>query len=226
MKASDIMRLAGVVLLDEDYVRWPLSELAAWIDDGVAAIVSVKPSAASTTLDLNLVRGTKQTLPDDERVVQLLGIIRNAGRDGAGGRMVRSTTRAEVDANEPRWHDPSYVPFRKEVRQFMFDENLQRTFYVFPGNDGTGVVEAAVSQLPQKVADQKSGEGLDLDSWNVVVGIADFYQPPLLDYVLYRAFSKDDPAANASRATIHYQAFATALGIKSQVEKQTSPRKQ
>jgi hypothetical protein len=45
----------------------------------------------------------------------------------------------------------------------------------------------------------------------------------LLDYVLYRAFSKEDPAAAPQRAVTHYQAFATAIGIQSQVETATSP---
>ena len=46
-KASEIMKLAGVQLLDEDHIRWPLTELADWVNDGVKAIVLAKPSASS-----------------------------------------------------------------------------------------------------------------------------------------------------------------------------------
>lgn len=224
MKAREIIIDAGVQLLDEEFVRWPMKELAGWIDEGVSQIVSVKPSASSTLIELTLVRGTRQALPDDDSIVQLLDIIRNVeGANGAAGRMVRSTSRAELDANLPRWHDPSYQRFMKEVRQFVFDEILPRHFYVFPGNDGTGKVEAAVSKLPETIVSRQTGDVADIATWDVSVGIADHYRPALLDYVLYRANGKEDAAASPQKALTHFQAFATAIGLKSQVETTTSP---
>lgn len=226
MKARDLMVSAATILLDEDAVRWPRAELASWMDEGVSQIISVKPSAASTLILIPLSRGTRQSLPDDPSIVQLLDIIRNAEGDrGAAGRMVRATTRAELDTNQPRWHDPSYVPFAKEVRQFVFDELLPRDFFVFPGNDGFGSVEAAVSKVPATVMSRATGDLATLDAWDIPIGLPDHYQSALLDYVLYRAFSKEDPAASLQRATTHYQTFATAIGLKSQVEASTSPGK-
>ncbi|WP_342064934.1 DUF6682 family protein [Agrobacterium deltaense] len=35
-KASEVMKRASVLLLDEDNVRWPLSELADCINDAVS----------------------------------------------------------------------------------------------------------------------------------------------------------------------------------------------
>lgn len=205
-------------------MRWPLTELAAWLDEGVAAIVAVKPSAASTTMELSLQRGTHQTLPENPAIIQLLDITRNAqGTNGAGGRMVRAVSRAELDANEPRWHDPAYVPFRKEVRHFVFEPVVQRDFYVFPGNDGSGKVLAIVAKLPDTVASRHVGDELSITTWQLDVGLSDQYAPALLDYILYRSLSKEDLAASPERAMAHYQAFATAIGLKSQVEGATSP---
>jgi hypothetical protein len=46
----------------------------------------------------------------------------------------------------------------------------------------------------------------------------------MLDYMLYRAYSKDaEYAANAQRAVAHFQAFQNALGVKSQTEAVSQP---
>ncbi len=225
--AKELMRRAGVQLLDEEHVRWPLPELATWIDEGVSAIVVAKPSAASVTMSFDVAKGTKQRLPDDQGIVQLLDITRNlnVSADGAGGRMIRPTTRSQLDTQMPRWHDPSYQPFQAEVRQFVFDELLPREFYVFPGNNGTGIVEIVVSQLPPTVVSQATGDTSLLATWAVPVGLPDEYQAALLEYLLYRAFDKEDPASAPNRAVTHYQAFATAVGIKSQVETIATPNR-
>lgn len=224
MLARKIITDASIILVDTDFVRWPMRELAGWLDHGVLSIITVKPSASSETIELSLDRGTKQTLPNDQRIRQLLDVMRNlGGSNGAAGRAIRSVSRSELDGNQPNWHDPRYVPFRKEVRHFVFDEALPREFYVVPGNDGTGSVEAAVATLPERVTDRVTGDVDVLESYEIDVGIGDEYEPALLDYVLYRAFSKEDPAASPQRAVTHYQAFATAIGLQTQVETATSP---
>lgn len=224
MLARKIITDASIILIDTDFVRWPMHELAGWLDHGVLSIITVKPSASSETIELSLARGTKQKLPDDQRIRQLLDLMRNlGGSNGAAGRAIRSVSRSELDGNQPNWHDPRYVPFRKEVRHFVFDETLPREFYVVPGNDGTGSVEAAVATLPERVTDRVTGDVDVLESYEIEVGIGDEYEPALLDYVLYRAFSKEDPAASPQRAVTHYQAFATAIGLQTQVETATSP---
>lgn len=226
IEAKAIMRDVAVTLLDEEHVRWTPGELAGYIDDAVKTIVTVKPAAASKVATIPLVRGTSQRLPLDQRYKQLLDIRRNVhGANGAGGRAIRATTRAELDANAPRWHDPSYVPFRPEVRQFVFDENLPLEFLVVPGNDGTGSVEAVVVQTPTLLLEQvPEASWDDITAWDGIgVALDDIYEPAVKDYVLYRSFSKEDPAAAPGRAATHYQMFATVLGVRSQVESATSP---
>lgn len=228
MKATEILTKAAVLLLDEDNVRWPLPELVGWIDEAVKNIVLVKPSASSMTVTLNLEVGTKQVLPDDQRIVMLLNITRNVGGTGPTvGRVIKPTSINQLDAADPYWHNPARWPFKAEVRQFVFDEALPREFYVFPGNDGTGQIEAAVSKLPPTIVEQVA-DGADeneLATWDIDTGLADEYTAPVLDYVLYRAFDKEDPASSPGRAVTHYQAFATALGIQSQVETANTPNR-
>ncbi|AAL49590.1 unknown [Sinorhizobium phage PBC5] len=230
-KASEIMRLAGIQLLDEDHIRWPLIELADWVNEGVKAIVLAKPSASSKSAAIQLVKGTHQTLPgtiDGKATLQLIGINRNlvsAAEPRQGLRAIRTCARDVLDAQEPNWHTASYVPFRKEVRQVIYDENLPTEFYVYPGNDGSGFVEAAFSFLPTSVKVANGADPEKIASWDIDVGLPEPYSVPLLDYVLYRCHQKDDTAADLGKATSHYQLFATAVGIKVQSEGTSNPNR-
>lgn len=213
------MEQAGIVLLDEDHIRWPLAELASWINLAVKAIVLAKPSASSRSIVIELAEGTLQHVPQTgtPTPLGLLRIVRNIEKVGpprVGGRIVNATPRAALDAAEPDWHNPRRVRFRKEVRQYVFDESTPLEFYVYPGNDGTGLVEAAVSVLPAAVAPTD-----DLAAWDVEIGLPEPYSEPVLNYVLYRAYAKDDPAKSSG----YYSQFATAIGIKIQVEGASSP---
>ncbi|MBI1202613.1 MAG: hypothetical protein GC182_08895 [Rhodopseudomonas sp.] len=222
LTAATIMTLAGRNLQDEDAVRWTLPELVDWINEAVRSIVLAKPSANSTTVLLALNAGTLQSIGDGN--LALLRLVRNitaAGPPRQGGRMIRVTARDALDAEAPDWHDPDRTPYKKEVRQFVYDEEDPTSFYTYPGNDGTGLVEAVVSKLPAAVA--ATGDVNALASYDIAIGLQDVYQAPILDYVLFRALSKDDPAASPAGAGMHYQAFAAAVGLKIKVESSNSP---
>ncbi len=227
--ASDIMKRAGVQLLDEDHVRWTLAELADWVNEAVRAIILVKPSAASKSIVLPLAVGTLQRVPTDGDVtaLALLRIVRNlktsAETPRVGGRAVRVTDRDLLDGQDPNWHDSTKTPYKAEVRQFAFDSINPLEFYVYPGNNGSGIVEAVVSHSPIPVAAADGADQKKLETWEIDIGLPEPYSVPVLDYVLYRAQIKDDTAGNAGRATLHYQQFASALGIKVQVERVSNP---
>lgn len=222
----EILERAGVQLNDDEFVRWTLPELCDWLNEAQRAIVLAKPSACSRTVILDLEAGTKQIVPQagDPKPLMLLTIVRNvtdAGPPVKGGRIVTPVERAVLDAQEPHWHDPRRTPYRTEVRHFMYDEAVPLEYYVYPGNNGQGKVEAALSMLPTPLTAQ--GDPDKVESYGQALDLPEPYSVPLLDYVLFRAQSKDDTAGDAGRAMAHYQQFAAALGIKIQVEGATSP---
>jgi hypothetical protein len=227
LTAADIMRDAGVILLDEDHVRWPLIELAGWLDEAVAAIITAKPNTAPVVEELTLAKGTRQQLTDDPAIVRLLDVPRNldVSRPGAGGRMIRPTTRANLDSVQPRWHDPAYVPFRREVRQVVFDDMNLLGFSVYPGNDGSGKVEILIARLPKRLLERHEGDATDIETWKLPFGIPENNRSAILEYLLYRCFMKDDTAASIQRSSGHYQVFASTVGIKVQVEKANGPNR-
>lgn len=222
-----ILERAGTILNDTDYVRWTLPELCGWLNEGLAAIVLAKPSAKSETRVLSLNEGTLQhlaTVAEAPAPLALINLTRNLAATTpvrVGGRIIKPVSVTLLNAEEPDWHNPDVVPFAKEVRHLVFDELNPLNFYVYPGNDGTGVVEAVVSVMPDLLV--PTGGTTALANYDLPVDLPEPYSVPLLDYVLYRAFAKDAPEGQLGKAAAYYQSFAAALGIKIQVEGASSP---
>lgn len=223
MLASDLFDRAQRIMLDETNVRWPLPELCLWLNDGMREVVLQKPNALSKTVVMQLEQGTYQALPGD--YLKLLRVVRNITSVDPyrqGGRSVRIVSREILDTQSPYWHDSRKTPFKAEVKHVCFDEQDQRSFYVYPGNDGTGQVELVVSVQPQAI--EETGDPLEMDSYRVAIELPDIYSNALLDFILYRAYAKDAQFAGAAeRAALHYQQFANSLGMKVQLDVQLSP---
>lgn len=223
VQVSDVLQRAQKLIQDETGVRWPLTELACWFNDGAREVAIHKPSASAKSVVLSLVHGTRQTIPDG--ALMLLRVIRNL-KDGSteqqriGARSIRIVNRDVLDTQQPDWHDDERWPFTQEVKHFTFDESDPTAFYVYPGNNGSGKVEALVSHSPTPV----ETTGTTLAAYQVPLPLPDVYANAVLDYVLYRAYSKDASfAENMERANLHYNAFAGSLGLKRENETTSSP---
>ncbi len=228
MLASEVMDRVRRLIQDETNVRWPLVELCVWINDAQREIVLQKPSALSASRVLDLEVGTWQRIPDD--ALELLRITRNItavdGGSGArtGGRAVRIVARDVLDTQQPDWHSGESVHFSATVKHYIYDEEDRRSFYVYPGNNGSGKVEAVLSIQPAVIAIEPGDEPEALESYEIDLSLPDIYINALTDYVCYRAYSKDATyAANMQRAAAHYQQFANSIGIKANQEAINSP---
>lgn len=223
----EIMESAAILLADEDHIRWTLPELCRWINDAVRATILAKPSAKSESRAISLSEGTLQRVPTAPTPTPLLliDVVCNltSAAPRVAGRMIRPIARAQLDGQAPNWHDTRYVRFAKEVRHVVFDENNPLEFYVYPGNTGDGIVEAVLAVLPAPL--EASGDVNAIASYEGEIGLPEPYSVPVLDYVLYRAQSKDDTAGNGGRAQYHYVQFANAVGLKIQVEGASSPNR-
>lgn len=202
---------AETILQDTTNTRWPVAELLEWFNDGQREIVMRKPDAYTTRESVNLVAGTRQSLP--ATAVQLIDVPRNMGTDGlTPGGVVRLEDRRILDDQRPDWHTETAVV---AVEHYCFDARDPKQFFVYPPADGTGSVEVVYSAAP---ADVVIG---DIDG---VITLDDIYANAMLDYMLYRAYSKDaDYTENAGRASGSYQAFLSSLGLKEQVESINDP---
>lgn len=224
--AKDVLKRVRAILQDAGSVRWTLQELTDGLNDGLLEICFLKPSACAQTIVLSLQQGTFQTLAENHS--QLIRVIRNiTSADGVtprvSGPVITPIEREILDQQISNWHDSSVMPFSVTVRHIITDPISPRDFYVFPGNNGSGRIEAVVAVEPTKIT-VPSPDPNDIDEYTDEIGIAPIYQSVLIDYMLYRAFSKDMQMAGAAqRAMAHYQNFNNALGVRRQIEGFANP---
>ncbi len=192
-----ILSRAAVLLQDATNIRWPKLELLDWLNDGQREIVLKKPNAYVKNAALPLIMGSKQTIPSDG--VQLLKVVRNLP-----GNAIRIVDMEILDSQAPNWH--MNAP-QQQVVHYCYHEQDLKNFYVYPPNNGAGVVELVYSAAPPNTI------------LGGVIAIDDIYLSALVDYVMYRAYGKDaEFAADPQRANNHYIAFSNALGGKMQME--------
>lgn len=194
-----VIEKAQIILQDVTGVRWPAEdEMLGWLNDGQREIVGLKPNLYVKNLSFRLAPGTKQAMPADG--IQLIDVVRNMGVDGSTpGRAIRIVMREILDAQVPNWHvaTPSV-----DVKHYTYSPLDPKHFYVYPPQPPaqTGYAEIVYNASPPNVA------------FNAPIAVDDTYQNVLIDYMLYRAYSKDtEYAADQNRAATHRNTYLSAL---------------
>jgi len=208
VQVNDVVLRVGQLLQDTTHIRWPLAEKLQYITDAVREVCFYKPDACVKTAVVNLVAGTKQGLPAEGTT--LIDIVRNMGVGGATpGAAPRAVTRDILDAQMPGWHASTPAA---EVKHYVFDPQNQRVFYVYPPQPATGQgsLELVYSAEPANATENGT---LDLDGT---------WLPAIVNYALYRCYSKDaEYAANANLAAAYYQAFNAQMVGRTNAEMAT-----
>lgn len=207
--ASAILGKASTTLLDPANTRWPQAELLAWLSEAQRQVVQYKPSANNVVAAVKLTSGARQAIPVSGWT--LLGVIRNMGTNGATpGQAIKVASHELLGAFNPTWNadTPSAT-----TQNFLFDLQDQTAYYVYPPSDGTGYVEVNYSAVPADIA-----------SVSTAITLHDVFEPTLLNYVLFRANSKDSKyAAGMQAAQAYHQAFLSGLNLKDQAEMENNP---
>ena len=209
--ARTVIEKVQTILQDKTGVRWPAEdELLGWLNDGQREVVIFKPNACVKNTAVKLAGGTKQALPADG--ILLIDVVRNLGTDGATpGRSIRIVMREILDAQIPDWHAS---PVNTTVKHYVFSPLDPKTFYVYPPQPSAaqGHVELVYGAAPTDA------------TFTGQIALDDIYQNVLIDYILYRAYSKDtEYAADQNRAAAHQSAYIAALTGKAKVEAGTNP---
>lgn len=203
--AQSVIRRCVETLQDPTSIRWPVSELVRYLNDGQREVALYRPDSMGTTATVTCVAGTKQALPTNG--AKLIDVVRNAA---GTKKAVRLTNREILDAQIPGWHNTTGVA---EVLHYMYDPRDPKVFYVYPPATTSAQLEIVYSAYPTDVA-----EPADASLYTAVTGnisLPDIHANALQDYILYRAYTKDSEyAGNAARAQAHYAAFANALGVE------------
>jgi hypothetical protein len=207
-----LIERARNILQDTTGVRWPEKELIEYMNDAQLEVVLHKPDASSENGLFTCVQGARQTLASITGALRLLDVMRNMGTNGTTpGKAVSLIGRGVLDAQRRAWHSETAA---SAVDHYVYDSRDPRTFYVFP---------PAVSGIRLEILYSKTPT--TLTSGNSPLQVESIYYNALLDFMLYRAYSKDaDFAANLERAMMHYQAFATSMGLTRVINTAYTPR--
>lgn len=225
MIASDITSRARILLNDIDATRWVDSELIKWINDAQKLVAMVRPDASVATYVMSLIAGTKQRIPDGSisgvgSGFRLLDVVRNVTTVTgtttanqvvtAAGRSVRIVDREVLDTQDPYWHTAAGSA---EIKHFIYDNRSPTLFYVYPPATTSAKLEIVYSVAPT-----------DATALTDTLSISDIYQDVILNYVMYRAYSKDaEYASNAALAGGYLGVVNQMLGIKTQKDVAYSP---
>lgn len=204
--AQNVLQRVVVTLLDPSAVRWPTAELVRYLNDGQRDIALVRPDATSTTATMALASGARQVLPSTG--AKLLEVIRNTG---GNKRAVRLVDRVILDSQNPNWYNITGVT---EIKHYTFDAREPRIFYVYPPAAASNAsVELIYSAYPTDIVEPSAGALYTSVAGNI--SVADIYVNALVNYILYRAYSKDsENTQNAALAASFYQLYQSLLGTE------------
>lgn len=207
---ASMLARASVILQDPTNIRWPQAELLDWLNDGQREVALYKPNVFVKNATQLLVTGTKQSLPADG--VSLVDVVRNMGTNGTTpGGAIRAVSREILDAQVSNWHSSTASA---TVKHFVYTPLDPKNYYVYPPQPTTnqGYVEVIYVAAPTDATLVST------------ITIDDIYMTALLNYILFRAYTKDaEYANNAQLAAQYYTAFQGALTGKAAAEAVSNP---
>lgn len=207
--ARTIIDNAATQLTDIPGVRWTRAELLSWLNDGQRQIVLIQPNATNTVASVQLTQGTRQPLPANGWM--LLGVSCNMGSNGTTpGRAIRQISRELLDNFDPDWRTstPSAV-----TKNYMYDIQDQLAFAVYPPSTGTNYIQINYSKQPDTITNEDDP-----------IEVFDVFKPALLDYILFRACSKDaEYAPGVALSQTYGASFIAAVRGKEDTELKNNP---
>lgn len=191
-------------LYDEQNTDWSADELVTWVEEALGAIGDLRPDLVTEEREVTLDPGARQEKPSDAaRVINVLGTKSEQGDEPSS---VSTFDIRVMRATAPGWERATPNPI---ARQFALSAD-HTAYWLYPPQPdpaGYGDIEVIPAfDLPRSGDSGYNSHTITLDSR---------FARALVDYALYRAYSKDmDAAAQGDRANLHLQAFNQALGLQ------------
>ena len=182
---NSLVSEVSTLLLDTTHVRWSVADVIAALSEAQVELTKIQPDAYIKTVTVQLVPGAKQTAPSDcQTIVDM--------RQNENGAAVTPCNRDALDRFTPKW---MVTPTASYVVNWMTDPQPD-TFYVSPAQGATPArVVITYSALPSGLS----------EGGNLVV--RDMYAPRVVNYALFRLYSREDEAGSAEKAEAYYKLF-------------------
>jgi hypothetical protein len=193
---SSLIAKAKILTQDPTGVRWTDPEWILWASDGQREVIRIL--RLTKNADVLLDPGAIQSLPADG--VEIVDIPYYMSDPDVIGLPIREVSRRVMDAAKPTWMYDTGT-----VSSWMRDETIPLRFYVHPPPpDDQALVRMHYIWIPPLLT-------ADTD----LLAIPDDKAPAVVDYMLYRAYSKDvDVPGSAELAALAYAQFMRGLGQK------------
>lgn len=219
VKVVSVIARAQTLLKDAAGTRWPVLELQNWLNDSYREIVTLHPDANAEVGTFTCAAGYRQTLETNyPYAYKVLEVISNKAST-SNKKFVKLVTRNSMDSMVPDWYNQTASI---NIQKYMYDKRVPKDFLVYPPATTSAQLEIIYSTVPQPHT--LTEQQLQNSATAEVIRLDDIYASPILDYVLYRAYSKDsEQPNNAARATAHYQAMVASLNFKVQSDESVAP---
>jgi hypothetical protein len=207
IKVVDLLSQAQTLLLDAAGNRWSLPELQIWLNAAYREIVNIRPDSNTSVATFTCAAGIRQDLTIQfPGATELVEVVRNVA-SGSNHYAVIEVDRKSLDDQRRSWPaDPSSI----SIDNFMYDPRVPWQFLVYPPALSTAQLEVIYNSVP--TPHTLTLVQLQNPATAETIRLIDTYANPLLDYVMYRSFSKDsDDPSNEKRAAGHYQAMKDSL---------------
>ena len=208
--ANDYIVDAAELYGDTEYARVDSDSWIKYLNASIRALVLVRPDAGAVTASVQLSSGVIQSLPS--AYLRLLDITRNMGADGAtAGKIITPSARKHLNYANLLW--PAATG-DTAIDSFSYDKNNPGKFYVSPPVISTTnvYVEMVASTLPTAIT--AIGDS---------TGINDVFFEPLVQYMLFKAFSADDEDVEFQKAITYMQNFFNLVQVEMQVTNEAGP---
>lgn len=198
---TDIINRVNDALVDDQFTRWPKNDLLSYLNEAQKAIVLIRPDSFVIDVELTCTDGTKQALPDE--ALRLVDVRYNS----VSKRAIVKKERSEITEYDPGWYGTTG---ETDAEAFVYDERDPKVFFVYPGLAAGSKLDIVCSKTPAEIP------VADIDTASS--SLQSVYTNAIVEFMLYKAHSKDFEYSEQQKAVTHYQMFRTILNAKSEGE--------
>ncbi|MBL4866405.1 MAG: hypothetical protein JKY67_08520 [Pseudomonadales bacterium] len=210
MKFTELERMVGGVLNDSKHIVWTQDQVRDWLVDAERVTIAARADAGAVTETVQLIPGTRQELPLGG--IKLLTVIRNMGSGSVPGVAIRLVDRGIKDESDPNWHTEAASAV---IYEYTFDDRIPAAYFVSP---------PALANTNIQIEYSKEPGPYDF-SENPDTTISDIYTPHMIEWALYRCFSRsDENTPDYVRSQAHYQRWGDMLRLKLNSDINVSPK--